>query len=135
VDADALDLAATLRAEATAPVVAVTRGDAFPLGHHFRARSHYQIAKLFGDPFAAAVLALEPDRWSEPIASAQGQHLVYVEEHQPSRPAELAEVRSQVIEGVRAEIREQRLEELVTELRRRYDVVIETDGDDGGSSS
>jgi hypothetical protein len=103
-------------------------GDAFLLGHEYRRRSRRDLEKIFGPEFCAAVFALSPGGWSTPIRSAQGFHLVYVEERLPERDPPLGEVRSRVVHLHQDERRRERLREFVDGLRRAATVRIEAQG-------
>jgi hypothetical protein len=46
----------------------------------FALLSRSEIARLFGDAFATQLQRLEPGRWTGPIESAYGLHLVFVHE-------------------------------------------------------
>ncbi len=93
-----------------------------------------QIETRFGSEFADAVLALPEGRWSDPIASPFGLHLVWVERHAPERMPSLEEVRDRVILSWRREQREAHLAQALAALRARYDVVVE-DGSTTGARS
>jgi hypothetical protein len=83
------------------------------------------VARLFGDDFAAAVLRVEPGAWSGPIKSGYGVHHVFVKERIDGRVPTLGEVRTQVEREVVAERRRRRLQETYQDLLARYQVVIE----------
>src|SRR5215470_15490365 len=55
-----------------------------------------EIARLFGEGFAARLVELEPGRWEGPVESAYGLHLVLVKERVPGRMPALEEVRDAV---------------------------------------
>jgi parvulin-like peptidyl-prolyl isomerase len=63
------------------------------------------------------------------VRSPYGLHLLWVEELQAARDATIDEVRSQVVEGRRSELREERLRAFLSELRTRYTVVVERPSD------
>ena len=117
VDADAHRLLARLRAEHLPAVQAVAFGDGFPLASHLRAQSERQLAAVFGETFAGAVMAATPGDWIGPIASAHGLHLVQIEAVEPGAPASLADVRPQVTDALRRERAAARLTALVERLR------------------
>jgi hypothetical protein len=123
--ADARALREDLGARPAAPAQAIVRGDPFPLAVHVRSASAQQVAKLFGSGFAEAVERLQPGSWSGPIASAFGLHLVWVESREPAALAPLEAVRSQIAAGLRAERQKERVAELLTRLRRQYEVQVE----------
>jgi hypothetical protein len=127
-------LLARLRREDLSPEQAAELGDPFAGGHVFRGTTHQQIATRFGSELADAVLALPEGRWSDPIASPFGLHLVWVERHAPEQMPNLEEVRDRVILSWRREQREEHLAQALAALRARYDVVVE-DGSTTGTRS
>jgi len=115
---DAQSLLAALRAEQAGPDGASARGDAFLLGSDLPARSEAELARELGPHFAAAVAALAPGAWSEPIASSYGVHLVWVREQVPPRPMPLDSVRGRVEDALRAERGDAALRAALQQLRR-----------------
>ena len=90
-----------------------------------RATPRAGLVKLFGDELADAVAELEPGRWSEPLRSPYGLHLVWVLEKTDVRTPMLAEVRSQVLQAYRAERQQQYLERMLAGIRAAYEVRVE----------
>lgn len=123
-EADANTLLEQLQRERIAPDAAEALGDPFPLGRRVRAQTGRQLENQLGPRFAKTAMSLEPGRWSGPVRSAYGLHLVFVEETIPARDPELAEVRTQVEQRVRAERGEARVADLVRDLRARSEVEI-----------
>lgn len=123
---DASALVARLRADATPPRDAVLEGDAFAVPAHLVAQAPAQLAKLFGPSFADTVAALPVGRWSGPIASPYGVHLVWVEARAAGAPAPLDEVRGRVLESWRQERRAERLAALLRERRAAHELVVES---------
>jgi hypothetical protein len=80
-------------------------------------QSHRELAQRFGAEFADAVFVLEPQRWSPPIASAYGSHLVWVEEKTEAALAPFEEVRDRVRYALLAARREQALADALAQLR------------------
>jgi hypothetical protein len=119
-----------LRSEGLPPERAAELGDPFAGGHAFRGMTRQQVETRFGSEFADAVFALPENRWSDPITSPFGLHLVWVERHAPERMPALEEVRARVILSWRHEQREAHLAQALAALRARYDVVVE----DGSST-
>jgi hypothetical protein len=119
-----------LRSEGLRPERTTELGDPFAGGHVFRGMTRQRIGTRFGSDFADAVLALPEGRWSDPIASPFGLHLVWVERHVPERMPSLEEVRDRVILSWRGEQRKAHVAQTVAALRARYDVVV----DDGSTT-
>ena len=129
---DAAALLARLRSEGVPPERAAALGDPFAGGHAFRGTTRRQIETRFGSELADAVLALPEGRWSDPIASPFGLHLVWVERHDPERLPRLDEVRDRVIVSWRHEQREAHLAQALVALRARYDVIVGDSSTTGG---
>ena len=103
---------------------AVRLGDPFLRGHRMASRSERDLAGVFGPGLAKAVFGLAPREWSEPIESAYGFHLVWIEESVPARQRPLEEVESQVREEIFFEREARVLRETLERLRTFYDVEI-----------
>lgn len=93
-----------------------------------------EIARLFGERFAAAVAALPVGVWSGPVESGYGLHLVLVTERRDGRMPALEEVRREVERDWFARRRERVAEEFYGELRRRYDVVVRMPGSESDAA-
>ena len=101
-------------------------GNPFPLGWEFRSASEHGLAKIFGAEFAAQAMQLTPGRWSGPISSPYGLHLVFVTEKVLPRAPALEAVRSRVLLRLIAERRDAHLEHTLRGLREEYEVRIES---------
>jgi hypothetical protein len=112
-EADALALLARNPSPKEAPGL----GDPFLLGAHFPPLSEADLAARFGPEFASAALAVAPRRWSEPVPSSYGLHLLFVHERAPGGEAPFDAVRPALRELVRLERRQEAVRRLVTEFR------------------
>ncbi len=123
----ATDAAAASAALAGRPPSAavVELSDPFPLGQQLRAYAPRQLAARFGKPFADRVLAMEPGRWSAPLASPYGLHLVWVHRHEPERLPPLDAVRETVELALRQERAARNLRAGLTRLRYLYEPRVE----------
>jgi hypothetical protein len=83
------------------------------------------IARLFGGRFAEAVVTMEPGRWSGPIASEYGLHLVRVSQHVDARAPALAEVREIVKRDWLRDQFAEANERYYADLHAKYPVRIE----------
>ena len=84
-----------------------------------------EVARLFGEPFADEVLALEPGAWAGPVRSGFGLHLVLLEAREPGRTPALAEVREAVRRDLLFERQRQAKDDLYRALVARYRIEIE----------
>jgi hypothetical protein len=84
-----------------------------------------EVARLFGDPFTDRLLQIEPGRWTGPLESGYGLHLVLVRKRIAEHPPELSEVRGAVERDFLAARRKERLDAMYQRLLQRYTVVVE----------
>lgn len=100
-------------------------GDPFMFPRDLASRSERELAKTFGAEFAAKVFELPIGEWSGPVASAYGEHLVFVHGGLPAVLPALAVVRREVSESLLEERGKRALRETLRGLRERYTVRIE----------
>ena len=95
--------------------------------------SEIDVDRGFGNGFAAALADLPLGRWSGPVESGYGLHLVLIRERQPGSLPALAEVREVVEREWRNARRQEATETFYRGLRERYVVSVqrleEGDGD------
>ncbi|HSR51749.1 MAG TPA: peptidylprolyl isomerase [Acidobacteriota bacterium] len=124
---DAQRLLRRLRQESVEPRQAVLLGDAFLAGHHLPMSWQRDLKRALGTQFASAVMDLPEKRWSGPVPSSYGLHLVWVHERLPGRLKPLQEVREQAALGVEAERAQQRLATAMQRLREQWEIRREED--------
>lgn len=83
------------------------------------------IGQIFGADFAKALDEAEPSKWSVPISSTFGVHLVRVTERTPGRMPALHEVRDAVLREWANDRRQQAEEKSLQQLLSRYKVTID----------
>jgi hypothetical protein len=110
-------------------VDAADAGDPLLLEQQYRMLSPRDIEQLFGRAFAAEVALLPVERWSGPIESGYGLHLVSVQEKTQPRLPDLDEVRDAVMLEWRAARAEEANRAFYEELRSRYEVAVESPGE------
>lgn len=84
-----------------------------------------EIARDFGDEFARRVASLPVGKWSGPVYSPFGAHLVKIEARVDARLPELAEIRDEVLREYLAKKREQQKNLAYKKLREGYKVTVE----------
>jgi parvulin-like peptidyl-prolyl isomerase len=82
------------------------------------------LEKQFGTEFTAEVLSLPAGKWSGPVRSAYGLHVVKVFDRKPGRIPDLAEVRDKVETDLQYEARRAAQEQGYQEIAGKYRVVI-----------
>ena len=122
--ADADRLLARLR---TAGPDAVIKdlGDASMLPNDQPLAALREAERSFGAGFADELMKLEPGKWSGPVESSYGLHLVFVRERIDAAAADLAAVRPQVERELLAEQRKAQLDKLYAQLMAKYAVRVE----------
>lgn len=101
-------------------------GDPFLQGASWKARTEPEVAVIFGDAFAQAVVALPQGAWSEPIASSYGEHLVHVEARAEAGAPALPSVLARVHEDWQSARREEHDLAAHRRLRERYVIDVES---------
>ena len=100
-------------------------GDSIMLDKQYAALTASDVAKQFGDKFAAALGGLAPGQWQGPVESAYGVHLVLVSERLPGSVPELADVRDAVRREWDNARRQEANDKFYRELLKHYTVTIE----------
>lgn len=99
-------------------------GAATLLPHELPGAATGDIARTFGDTFAAELLDMPLGEWLGPVSSAYGAHLVRITAREPGRLLGLAEVRTEVQRDlVRARLEEAN-EAFMDQLRSRYVITV-----------
>jgi hypothetical protein len=105
---------------------AAQSGDPLLLEQEYQMLAPQEIERLFGRAFASDVLESPLERWSGPIESGYGLHLVSVHDKTPSRMPELDEVRDAVTLEWRAARVEEANRAFYEGLRAGYEVTVES---------
>ncbi|MEZ4331200.1 MAG: peptidyl-prolyl cis-trans isomerase [Myxococcota bacterium] len=128
-EAEAQALLRALERDGLAGASDARRGDPFPFGAVLARRSVDELDRLFGAGFGARVGTLEPGRWSGPIPSAYGLHLVRVDGREPGTVPPFETVRPRLRLELEAERRAAKREALLASLRTRYELAVEWPGE------
>jgi hypothetical protein len=120
--------AAGLRDRLDAGADPATLGDPFLRGRELRLHSQPELAGIFGPQFAAAVMQLPENAWSQPIRSTFGAHVVRVTEKKPGTAPALATIRQRVERDWKDDRRQELNREARARLRQRYVVTVEGAG-------
>jgi hypothetical protein len=99
--------------------------DGFLLGNDFENVTRADVARDFGEAFAAKLFEVRQGVWEGPVASTYGLHFVFVRDRGAGGLPRLEEVREAVEREFLNERRIRTEEAFYQNLRKRYDVVIE----------
>ena len=100
-------------------------GDAFLHGFEFAGREPVELAALFGPEFVTRLTALPADRWSGPVVSSYGLHLVRVEMRTEPEQVSLSQARPAVLRDFQEEQRRTANREIFKRLKQRYQITVD----------
>jgi hypothetical protein len=100
-------------------------GDRLLIGSELRDETEQSISNTFGPDFARAVFVLGTGRWSGPVQSGYGLHLVRVSTMKEARVPPLSEIRERVTAEWKREQETRAKDRYLAELRKKYDVVAD----------
>jgi hypothetical protein len=100
-------------------------GDPFLLDPKCDDVSSSDVAKDFGDKFAASIQKLPVGKWQGPVESGLGMHLVYVSKRTPGRIPQLDEVRDAIRRKWANDYRLEANEKFYGALLKNYAVTVE----------
>jgi len=100
-------------------------GDRFLLEAEMTHADRQAIASTFGDKFADALLVVETGKWSGPLISGYGTHLVFVSAREIARKPAFEAVRDKVIAEWRRESEQKTSQDYLARLREKYGVEFE----------
>jgi len=121
----AADTAAALAREHGVEIAASLGGDPFVTGNSLTALGRQDLIKLFGESFADQALSLPAGKWSGPLRSTYGYHLVFVQERLAARVPSFDEVRARALESYEAAAQQRRVEEFLAGVRSGYTIRID----------
>lgn len=122
-DADAL--LAEL-SQSTVDVDSSMAGDSFLGGYRFTDETDFGVGRIFGEAFAQRLFELPVGEWTGPVESGYGLHLVRIDSKKDAQIPPLEQVRDKVRMEWLAEQQRQTNDLLYAELRKRYEITIET---------
>ena len=100
-------------------------GDRFLLEAEMTNADRQAVANAFGDEFADALLTVEPGKWSGPLKSGYGRHLVFVSFRETAKQPAFEAVRDKVIAEWRRESEEKASKDYLARLREKYGVEVD----------
>lgn len=100
-------------------------GDPLPLPAQLEDVSVSEVARLFGQSFAESLGAVDPGKWTGPVESGYGYHLVLVSHWTSGRTPKLAEVQEEVQREWMSRRRQETVDGLYERLAENYSIDIE----------
>lgn len=103
-------------------------GDPFLLGSVFALQTEVEIARHFGAEFAKSLIAAPTGRWTGPLHSPYGLHLVRVEQLEPAAPQDFERVRERAAYALLTQREKEVLRDELARLRLQYRVELPAAG-------
>jgi peptidyl-prolyl cis-trans isomerase C len=100
-------------------------GDPFIQKRAYAAVPQSEMTRLFGPEFAVALFRLKPGRWSQPIGSAFGLHLVRIDTVDKAARAHFEPIRAEVLAAWQEEQSARAKNNAIKKLVSQYEVVVE----------
>jgi parvulin-like peptidyl-prolyl isomerase len=122
---DAQEALAKLQAESELTQSFKGMGDAFMLQKYYPDKTQQEILRLFGDEFSQKTFQIPVGKWTGPIESAYGLHLVYVHGRVESTMPDLADIQDRVLQDWAGDKRREINEKFYASLLSRYEVIVE----------
>lgn len=104
------------------PEAAAGLGDSSALPSRLQGERASAVVSVFGDAFLEGLADLKAGRWSGPVTSAYGEHLVYLESFTPQQQPALDDVRDTLLRDWEDAQRREARDRIYAELLRDYDV-------------
>ena len=103
----------------------IGKGDAFPFAYHVDSLTEKEIAGQMGDDFASSLEKLPLKKWSGPVLSGYGTHLLFINEiKQPAEP-ELASIRQEVIRDYQYALQQQYNQQLFEDFKKDFTIKLD----------
>ena len=93
----------------------------------YAGESEYSLKKVFGEIFVKELFALPVQTWQGPILSSYGEHLIFIHSVTRSQQEPLNLVRDKVVMEYKAQKRKEMDKVFYGNLRKSYDVTVESD--------
>jgi hypothetical protein len=101
-------------------------GDSLPLPAELKSARSSEISRQFGQQFADSLTGVEQGKWTGPVLSGYGLHLVMIDQFTPARDPALEEVRERVKIEWMEKRRRNATDELYDQLAKKYQIEIES---------
>ncbi|KPK37255.1 MAG: hypothetical protein AMJ69_12100 [Gammaproteobacteria bacterium SG8_47] len=99
-------------------------GDRFMLAYDYANRGTDEVAREFGQAFADEVARFPVGKWSGPVASGYGIHLVYVSAREEAKVPPFEKIRERVAADWLTDQRKAANERAYERLRSRYEISV-----------
>jgi hypothetical protein len=109
------------------PELLENKGDRLPLPFSFESVNSDDLSRQLGMEFAQALHDLDTGKWTGPVRSGFGWHLVYITEKLPARAPEFESIRKELLRDLEYENQRNVNDQIYSELKSNYEVEFDLD--------
>jgi hypothetical protein len=95
-------------------------GDAFAFAYHTDKAPAKEIDTQMGDGFSAALAKLPVGKWSGPILSGFGAHLIFIDEVKPVTEPSFSSIKEQLLNDYRYDFQQQFNQKVYDDFKKQY---------------
>lgn len=99
-------------------------GDAFPFAYHTDGATQKEIDGQMGEGFSAALAKLPVGKWSGPILSGFGAHLIFIDSVRPASEPTFVSIREQLLNDYRYDYQQQFNQKVYDDFKKEYTIKI-----------
>jgi parvulin-like peptidyl-prolyl isomerase len=100
----------------------VRKGDAFAFSYHVDSLTEKEIARELGDDFANSLQGLPIKKWSGPVLSGFGAHLIFINEIKDAAEPSFAMIKDAVLRDYQYNLQEQYNNQLLGEFKKDFTI-------------
>jgi hypothetical protein len=97
-------------------------GDMFPFSYHTYEASAKEIDVIMGEGFSAALSGLPVGKWSGPVLSGFGTHLIFINTINPASEPALASIRERLLNDYRYDYQQQFNRKVYDDFKKEYTI-------------
>ncbi|HRI20691.1 MAG TPA: peptidyl-prolyl cis-trans isomerase [Panacibacter sp.] len=103
----------------------ISRGDAFPFAYHIENLTANEIDQQMGDSFSNELDKLPVGKWSGPILSGYGTHLIFIDEVKQPVEKDFAAIKEDVLRDYHYNLQNQYNDQLYAEFKKDYTIKLD----------
>lgn len=123
-DEDAANVLKTLNGSDKNLSELIKKGDAFPFASHIDSLTQEEINTGMGDGFTDALDKLPIGKWSGPVFSGYGTHLIFLNEIKPPHEKDFASIREEVLRDFHYKLQEDYNKQLFQEFKKDFKIEV-----------
>lgn len=103
----------------------IKKGDPFPFSYHVDALTDKEIGSQMGDDFVTALQQLPINKWTGPIASGYGTHLVYINKVKAPSELGLTLVKQEVTRDYQYDLQQQYNTQMLEDFKKDFTIKLD----------